>query len=49
MAGAVAFVNFLFSSQGKAILTQDGLTLVTPIVAGDTAAVPSQVQQDFSS
>lgn len=49
MAGAIAFVNYLFSAQGKAILTQDGLTLVTPKVAGDASAVPSQVQQDFSS
>ncbi len=48
-AGAIAFVNFLFSTTGKSILTQDGLTLVTPTVEGDASAVPSQVQQDFSS
>lgn len=48
-AGAIAFVNFLFSAQGKAILTGDGLTLATPTVKGDASAVPSQVQQDFSS
>ena len=45
--GAIAFVNFLFSTQGKAILTGDGLILVTPTVKGDTSAVPSQVRQDF--
>jgi molybdate/tungstate transport system substrate-binding protein len=47
--GAIAFVNFLFSAQGKSILTQDGLTLVTPKVQGDATTVPSQVQQNFSS
>jgi molybdate/tungstate transport system substrate-binding protein len=45
--GAIAFVNFLFSTQGKAILTGDGLILVTPTVKGDTSAVPDQVRQDF--
>ncbi len=45
--GAIAFVNFLFSAQGKALLTGDGLTLVTPTVKGDTSAVPGQVRQDF--
>lgn len=48
-AGAIAFVNFIFSATGKSILTQDGLTLVTPKVEGNASAVPSQVQQDFSS
>lgn len=47
--GAIAFVNFLFSAEGKSMLTQDGLTLVTPTLQGDASAVPSQVQQDFSS
>jgi molybdate/tungstate transport system substrate-binding protein len=49
MTGAIAFVNFLFSAQGKTILTQDGLILVTPKVVGNASAVPVQVQQDFSS
>lgn len=48
-AGAIAFVNFLFSAQGKAILTGDGLTLATPTIKGDASAVPGQVRQDFSS
>ena len=49
MAGAIAFVNFLFSTQGKALLTGDGLTLVTPKLTGDATAVPSQLQQFFSA
>jgi molybdate/tungstate transport system substrate-binding protein len=49
MAGAIAFVNFLFSTQGKSILTGDGLTLVTPKLTGDASAVPSQLKQFFSA
>ena len=49
MVGAIAFVNFLFSAQGKTMLTQDGLMPVTPKVVGNASAIPSQVQQDFSS
>ncbi len=48
-AGANAFVSFLFSAQGKALLTQDGLTLVTPRITGDAAALPGQLKQYFSS
>jgi len=47
MAGAIAFVSFLFSPQGQSILAQDGLTQVTPEVSGDASAVPSQLQQYF--
>jgi molybdate/tungstate transport system substrate-binding protein len=43
-AGAIAFVSFLYSPQGEAILTGDGLTLVTPAVSGDVSAVPNQLQ-----
>lgn len=49
MAGAIAFVQFIFSSQGQAFFTQDGLSLTTPKVSGDASTVPSQVQQYFSS
>ena len=48
MAGAVAFVSFLLSS-GQGILTQDGLTMVTPVVSGDSSAVPSQLLQYVQS
>ncbi len=49
MAGAIAFVNFLFSQQGESILTGDGLTLVTPTVSGDASAVPGQLQSILHS
>ena len=48
MAGAIAFVNFLLSSQGQNILTQNGV-LSTPITAsGDTSAIPQQLQHYIS-
>lgn len=49
MAGAIAFVSFLFSSQGQSILSQDGLAQATPRLSGDASTVPSQLQQYFSS
>ncbi len=48
-AGAIAFVQFLFSSQGQAFFTNDGLTTVTPKISGDATAVPSQLQSLFTS
>jgi molybdate/tungstate transport system substrate-binding protein len=44
-AGAIAFVNFLLSSQGQAILTGDGLLTTQPAFSGDTSAIPSQLRQ----
>lgn len=47
--GAIAFVQFLFSSQGQAFFTNDGLSTVTPKVSGDATAVPSQLQSLFTA
>lgn len=45
MAGAIAFANFLLSSQGQSILSGNGV-LSTPVMAsGNTAAIPQQLQQ----
>ena len=47
-AGAIAFVNFLLSSQGQGILSGNGV-LSTPVTAsGDKAAIPQQLQQYVS-
>ncbi|MHB8595507.1 MAG: extracellular solute-binding protein [Ktedonobacteraceae bacterium] len=46
-AGAIAFANFLLSSQGQTILMSDGLLQTTPKLYGTTSAVPSQLQQYF--
>ena len=48
-AGAIAFANFLLSSQGQIILMQDGLLQTTPTLFGDTTAVPNQLKQYFSA
>jgi molybdate/tungstate transport system substrate-binding protein len=48
LAGAIAFADFLLSSQGQAILTGDGLLSTTPKISGDATAVPSQLQHYFS-
>ena len=45
MAGAIAFANFLLSSQGQAILQADGLLQTTPKLYGDSNKVPGQLQQ----
>ena len=47
--GAIAFVQFIFSSQGQAFLTNDGLSAVTPKVSGDATAIPSQLQSLFTA
>ncbi len=38
--GGTAFVQFLLSSQGQAILKRHGLTLLQPTLSGDPAALP---------
>lgn len=48
-AGAIAFVQFIFSSQGQAFFTSDGLSTVTPKVSGDSTAVPTQLQSLFTT
>jgi molybdate/tungstate transport system substrate-binding protein len=47
LAGAIAFANFLLSSQGQTILLGDGLLQTTPKLYGNTSAVPAQLQQYF--
>ena len=49
MAGAIAFVHYILSSQGEMFFTNDGLSLTTPKLAGDASAVPSQLQSLFTS
>ncbi|HLX41236.1 MAG TPA: extracellular solute-binding protein [Ktedonobacteraceae bacterium] len=46
-AGAIAFANFLLSSQGQTILMGDGLLQTTPTLFGSTTDVPAQLQQYF--
>jgi len=48
-AGAIAFVQYIFSSPGQAFFTNDGLSKVTPKVTGDVAAVPPQLQSLFTA
>ncbi len=49
MAGAIAFVNFMLSSQGQALLQANGI-LSTPVkVSGDASTVPQQLQQYIQS
>jgi molybdate/tungstate transport system substrate-binding protein len=48
-AAALAFVNFILSSQGQALLQKNGL-LATPIKAsGDASAVPQSLQKYIQS
>ncbi len=42
--GAVAFVRFLLSSEGRAILETHGLPLIRPLIHGDRGAVPAGLQ-----
>ncbi len=49
MAGGIAFVNFLLSSQGQSLLQGQGI-LTTPFTAGgDKTAIPQQLQQYVQS
>lgn len=48
-AGAIAFANFMLSSQGQSLLQEDGV-LSTPFkLTGDASAVPQQLQQYIQS
>lgn len=41
--GAAAFVAFLFTKEGRDILTASGVTLIPPKIVGDRSAVPATV------
>jgi molybdate/tungstate transport system substrate-binding protein len=47
--GAIAFVNFILSPQGRAFFSQDGLLQTTPTLFGNTSAVPGLLQSYFRS
>src|SRR5580692_1142027 len=42
--GAVSFVDFLLSEQGRTLLKQHGVDIVKPTVSGDVQAMPPSVQ-----
>lgn len=48
-AGAIAFVRFIFSTQGEMFFTNDGLSLATPKLTGDASAVPSELKSLFTT
>jgi molybdate/tungstate transport system substrate-binding protein len=43
-SGAIRFVNFLLSAQGRALLKQHGVDVIKPIVTGNVQAVPPALQ-----
>lgn len=43
-SGAVSFVDFLLSEQGRALLRQHGVDVVKPTVSGSVQAIPPSVQ-----
>jgi len=43
-AGALAFVRFVLSQQGRAVLTQHGLRPAPVLVGGDLAKVPAELR-----
>ncbi len=43
-AGALAFVRFVLSEQGRAVLTQHGLRPAPVLVGGDLAKVPAELR-----
>ncbi|RFU44606.1 extracellular solute-binding protein [Paraburkholderia sp. DHOC27] len=43
-AGAVRFVNFLLSAEGRALLKQHGVDVIKPTVSGNGSAIPPSVQ-----
>ncbi|MFL9965795.1 extracellular solute-binding protein [Paraburkholderia sediminicola] len=43
-SGAVSFVDFLLSEQGRALLKQHGVDVVKPTVSGNVQAIPPSVQ-----
>jgi molybdate/tungstate transport system substrate-binding protein len=42
--GAVGFVSFLLGPQGKTVMTENGLDVEKPVLAGTMTAVPSQIR-----
>lgn len=47
-AGAEAFVAYLFSADGQALLKRHGLTLLKPSIVGDAGGVPASLEGVFS-
>jgi len=43
-AGAVRFVNFLLSAEGRKLLAEHGVDVVRPVVAGNAQTIPASVQ-----
>lgn len=43
-SGAVRFVNFLLSAQGRALLKAHGVDVIKPVVTGNVQAVPPALQ-----
>jgi len=43
-ATAERFITFLFSPDGRALLTKNGVTLIHPITSGDAASVPAAIR-----
>jgi|GEM_PF-214044 len=41
VAGAEAFVQFLLSDAGQSVLSQEGLLSTSPVISGDSTAVPA--------
>jgi molybdate/tungstate transport system substrate-binding protein len=48
-SAGIAFVHYLLSDAGKALMTKHGLQLQPIKVAGDTAAVPSQLKSQLNA
>jgi len=42
--GAAGFVSFLLGPQGKTVMTENGLDVEKPVLAGTITAVPSQIR-----
>lgn len=42
--GAIAFISFLMSTDGRKLLEKHGLQLIRPVVTGDQEAVPVKLQ-----
>jgi molybdate/tungstate transport system substrate-binding protein len=45
--GAIALVSFLLSDEGRRIMEKHALRLVQPVVSGEMAAVPTDLQSAF--
>ena len=41
--GAIQFVKFLFSNQGKKVFQNDGFSLLLPIAGGNKTAIPEEI------